>query len=58
MDEKDEKITELEKQVETLTNKVKDGDAQRQELEEELEKLRAKPKTQQKQNDFLGGFYW
>lgn len=55
LEELKQKVKTLEETNATLSNKIKDGDARRDELEKELEGLRKKtPKV----DNFLGGFEW
>lgn len=55
LEELKQKVKTLEETNVTLTNKIKAGDARRDELEKELEGLRKKtPKVE----NFLGGFEW
>lgn len=55
LEELKQKLKTQEETITTLSNKIKDGDARRDELEKELEGLRKKtPKV----DNFLGGFEW
>lgn len=55
LEELKQKVKTQEETINSLSNKIKDGDARRDELEKELEGLRNKtPKVE----NFLGGFEW
>lgn len=55
LEELKQKVKTQEETINSLSNKIKDGDARRDELEKELEGLRKKtPKVE----NFLGGFEW